>query len=272
MALQEIELKGETELEFCLKQDLEQIEKGMCLVTNQLKTHNGRIDILAIDADKNLAIIELKQFSDENQMAQAIDYFDWVLKNIDWIKDAYKIKVEDSAPRIILIAKEFPEKVITLAKYWNEHVSQVSLYSYKTIEINAKREVICYEVFLPSVPEITEKPKEVKDLIDYITNEKVRDAAKKLIEKIRDLDKNIEIATTKWGIVFKYKQKNFGALYPRREAFVIDYRSQEDDTNWSNETGIANSERADFVIENKLKPALELIKQKLNETHAHSKP
>jgi len=93
MALQEAELKDETELEFLLKQDLEQIEKGLKAITNQLKTSTGRIDILAIDSDKNLVIIELKQFSDENQMSQAVAYFDWILKNIDWIKDAYNLSI-----------------------------------------------------------------------------------------------------------------------------------------------------------------------------------
>ncbi len=264
MALQQAELKNETELEFLLKQDLEQIENGLKAITNQLKTSTGRIDILAIDSDKNLVIIELKQFSDENQMSQAVAYFDWILKNIDWIKDAYKIEAKDSAPRIILVAKEFPEKVVILAKYWNEYISQVSLYSYKSIVNNGKKEVISLEVSLPRVPEITEKPKQIEDIIGYITNENVKEVAKKLIDKVQTLDENIEfVPRNDRRVAFKYKQRNFGALTPRKESFAIEYRSQSDnESKWPSETSIDNFERADLVIENKLKPALEFIKQK----------
>lgn len=121
---------------------------------------------MAIDSDKNLVIIELKQFSDENQMLQAIGYFDWILKNIDWIKDAYKIEARDSKPRLILVAKEFPEIVVTLSKYWNEYISQVSLYSYKSIVNNKKKEVVCLEVFLPKVPESLKNQNKSKKLLD----------------------------------------------------------------------------------------------------------
>lgn len=49
-----------------------------------------------------------------------------------------------------------------------------------------------------------------------------------------------------------------------RESFVIEYRSKDDEEEkWSAESNITNSERADLVIENKLKPALEFIKQKV---------
>ena len=45
--------------------------------------------MLCVDDQSVLTIVEIKLESDEHHMEQAVIYFDWVLSNIDWIKNSY---------------------------------------------------------------------------------------------------------------------------------------------------------------------------------------
>ena len=71
MVLEEAEITDEKELEYLLKSNVEQIEKGLKVVGSQIRTPKGRLDILCRDFDDVLTVIELKTTTDEEQLQQA---------------------------------------------------------------------------------------------------------------------------------------------------------------------------------------------------------
>ena len=259
MPLEEADLKDETELENILKKDPEQIEKGLRVVANQVATPKGRIDLLCIDAERVISIIEIKLASDENQLTQAIKYYDWAIENIDWIKDAYGIKAADQKPRIILVASDFDEDLLLLAKYWNEYISPVTPYRYKCVNAENRKYIVCSEVILQSPKDIQEKPKTIEDHLNYIRDEKVRKNCIEALETIKKIsDKKIEVAATKYSIVFRFKGRNFATITPRRESFVLKWKSEEEE-EWPRKTGLKKMDQINEVIDNNIKRAFFLV-------------
>jgi predicted transport protein len=183
-------------------------------------------------------------------------YYDWVISNLDWIKNAYKsrcdkkkIKIEDENPRIILVAKNFPDKVTTLAKYFDEYISRVDLYSYKAVLIDNKKEIICNEYQLPNVPLISEKPKTPDEILTRIKDDNVRKECQKIRDYIMNLDPDIEESPTRKNITFKYKNRNICEIKPRVNSFVFGWRN----TNniWVKERGITEFEKVKEIIHEK---------------------
>ena len=89
MVFKEIQLRNEAELESILKKNPSMIEENFQIIGNQLTTPTGRIDMLGVDSNGTLALVELKVQEDGEQLTQALTYYDWVLNNIDFIKNAY---------------------------------------------------------------------------------------------------------------------------------------------------------------------------------------
>lgn len=262
MVLPEAEIKDERELEILLKNDPEQIEKGLSVIGNQIKTppSENRIDLLCVDSQNLLTIVEIKLDSDDHQMEQAIIYFDWALANLDWIKNSYRrYRIENEKPRIILIAKKFSHSVITLAKYFND-ITRVNLYTYIPLKVGDKKQIVCNEYPLPSTPELLERPKTIPQLISYITNSKVRNECEKSLERLKELD--LEPRPIKYEIVFKYRGRNVCSIVPRREYFLIYYLSQSGE--WRPSEKIINLEDLENVIKDNIKPAMEIVKNKIN--------
>jgi Holliday junction resolvase-like predicted endonuclease len=264
MHIEEVDLKDERELEDVLKKNPEQIEKGLKLIANQVITPKGRIDLLCVDKEGVLTIVELKVEQDDDHLKQAINYYDWVFENMDWLRNTYSTFSisNENRPKIILIAKNFTDSVITSAKYFGE-VFDIKLYVYKALKINNERFVICNEIALPTIHEIPEKPKTITDHLNYITDEEVRKVCNETIELIKGLAENIEVTPIKWGISFKYKGRNFAALYPRRESFVLQWKESE---YWPYETNLKKIERVRELIEEKIKKAFELVGGKFSIT------
>ena len=257
MRVEEVDLKNEQELEYLLKKDPEQIEKGLKVIANQVITPKGRIDLLCVDEEGVLTIVELKLDQDDDHLKQAINYFDWVLENMDWIINAYsKFKISDEyRPKVILVAKSFTESVIIGAKYFAESFD-IKLYQYKALKINGEKFIICSEVPIPKIPEVPEKPKTIDDHLNYIKDDKIRKVFRRTIELIKSLSENIEAVPIKWGISFKYKGRTFAYLSPRREAFAIEWKQSD---GWHYETNIKRIRRVQELIEEKIQESLELV-------------
>ena len=263
MVIEKATVKDELELESLFKRNPEQIERGLRVLGSQIRTPptDSKIDLLCVDSEGVITVIELKLESDEHQMEQIMMYYDWALSNLDWIKNAYpKYQIKDERPRLILIAKSFPERVITLAKYVNEAVTKVDLYTYSAIKVEDKKEVVCTEYRLPQVPEIKEKPKTPEEIIGYIKDDKIKSVCKKVLEDIKNIDsQNIEEGTTKYSIVFKYKGRNICSIDPRRDSFVIGWRDATGEWKW--QTGITSYEQAKELIEEEIKNSYKNLKK-----------
>lgn len=264
MAMEEANIKDETELEAICKKDPEQIEKDLKVIDNQIPIPptNMRLDLLCVDSKGVLTIVELKVNSDEHQMEQIIMYYDWALSNLDWIKNAYpKHKIKDETPRLILVAKTFPPKVVTLAKYISDVVTKVDLFTYKGIKVNEKKEIICVEFPLPPVPEIAEKPKTADEIEGYIKDEKVKKECNKVREYIKNIDiDNIEEAPTKYSITYKFKGRNLCSIDPRTGYFWMGWRHT--DGSWKTEGDIKTFEEAKEIIDEDIKDFYNNLKQK----------
>lgn len=139
MPLEEVDLKDEKELEYLLKKDPEQIEKELKVIANQVITPKGKIDLLCVDEEGVLAVVELKLDQDDDHLKQAINYYDWVFENMEWLRNTYsKFEISDEyLPKIILVARDFTESVITGVKYFAESFD-IKLYRYKAVKIDEK--------------------------------------------------------------------------------------------------------------------------------------
>lgn len=260
MGFQEADVKDETELEILLKRHPDQIEKGLKIIDNQVITPKGRFDLLGVDTDGVLAIVELKVKRDDNHLKQAINYFDWVLENSLWIGKAYpKFSIDQEAmPKIILVAPEFTDSVVTVAKYFGTF-ADVTLLKYSVVGYEEKKHVVCTEVRIPDVHETLEMPRSVEDEIEYIKVEDVKQACEKTIDTIKKLGKNIELKATKSRVVFKYLGRNFAHVSSRREFFYIDWKEED---GWYEEAVRQYSE-AEEVINDNVKKAYKLIGGKI---------
>ena len=84
-----IDLKERDELEPLLVANPDVIEQGLQIISHQLMTDSGPLDILAVDSEGTLIIIELKNEATESHLDQALRYYDWCRQNISWISKAY---------------------------------------------------------------------------------------------------------------------------------------------------------------------------------------
>lgn len=260
MGLTEADVEDEVELESLLKKNPNQIEKGLKVIANQVITPKGRIDLLCVDTDGVLTIVELKVKRDDDHLKQAINYFDWVLENSLWIGKVYpKFKIDQkSLPKIILVAPDFTDSVVTGAKYFNTF-ADTTLLKYKVVGHEEKKYVVCTEVRIPDVYEIIEAPRKIEDEINYIKVESVRKACEKAVEAIKKLGKDIEASATKSRIVFKYQGRNFASVSSRREFFYIEWKEED---GWYEEA-VKQFSEAEEIISNNVQKAYELIGGKL---------
>lgn len=179
---------------------------------------------------------------------------------MDWIKNAYpEYEIRNETPRLILIAKNFPNEVVTLAKYISGTITKVDLYSYKAVKIGEKVEIICNDFPIPLKPEIIEKPKKPEEIISYIKNEEVKKECIKVREYIKNVFvKNIEESPTKYSLTYKYKGKNVCQIDPRRDFFWLGWRNISGE--WKTERDITSFEDVKKIIDGEIKEFFEQVK------------
>jgi len=262
MPLEEADLKDEQELEYLLKKDPEQIEEGLKVIDNQVITPKGRIDLLCVDQEKVLTVVELKLDQDDDHLRQAINYYDWVFENMEWIRNTYpKFGITDEyLPKIILLARDFTDSVITGAKYFVQ-VFDIKLYRYKAVKVDDKKFIVCNEATIPPTPEFPEKPKGVDDHLNYITDDKVRKVCNETILTIQSFGENIEVTPLKRRISFKYRGINFATLKPRRDSFVLQWKESD---GWYRETGIKKIERVREIVDKEITKSYKFVGGTLN--------
>ena len=213
-----VSLRDEKELTQCIKNNPESVESGLKIIDTFFKLSNGReIDILAVDKDNNLVVMELKKDQDDTQLTQALDYYDWVLNNIDTLRRLFpNTKFESVPPRIVLVAKKYTDNIILLAKYLHENVD-ITLYRYIAIKQNEDKAIICNDEAIPDVPEIF-NPTTEEELYDYITDEDVRKKTKNLVKSIRAFNSKVTAEVKNWwGFSIKYNGRVFGSIEIKRK-------------------------------------------------------
>lgn len=205
----------------------ETIEKGLVIVDHQVPAGAGKMDILAIDSGNVIAIIELKVNEDDGMFMQALEYYDWVSQNLDRLAERYqeknpKLKIDsEEAPRVILIAPTFSPSLKTCCKYVS---LTVDLFEYTYLKSKSgEKGLVCKSVEIepPSGP--PSKPPEIADVVNHITDTKMRQFCKEIMNKIQKVGKDIEVKPSKWSLSFKYANRAIAYIVTRRNYFYVNY-------------------------------------------------
>jgi len=153
----------------------------------------GVPDFLCVDSGGRLVIIEVKLQEDENILFQALRYFN----EID--RDRY------------VIAKMF-----TLV------IPDVELYEYTLLKTEEGKEgICCHAVSLPKIEEAPSKPKSIKDIKNYMTEDNLKPIFDKVFEEIKNIGKDIEEYATQDYVGFRYRGRQIAYLWTHRKSFDI---------------------------------------------------
>ena len=146
---------SESQLEEMVRQGAELIEAGLRFVDHQTFAGRGPLDVLLVDSGNALVVAELKVVQDDGMLVQGIDYYDYVLRNVDGYAQAYKMHKIDSRqdPRLFLIAPSFSVALLNRIKWID---IPISLFTFQCIELEGSdRETVPVynEVTAPGPPE-----------------------------------------------------------------------------------------------------------------------
>jgi hypothetical protein len=226
---------SEAQLEELVRQAPELIEDGLRFVAHQVPTDRGPLDILLVDSGGALVVAELKCCLDDDMLTQALDYYDYVVRNMDSFLRVYPnagIKAEQE-PRLLLIAPEFSPLLLNRIKWVT---IKPQLFAYQALEFSDERgslTPIYKEVTAPNLPTPIQ-PSSFDDLYDYITDPQVQNLARSFVSQVQAWDPtHIEVTPIQDAISIKRVGRILSYLMPRRKFFLAGY--YDDEGNWPQE-------------------------------------
>lgn len=230
--MEECDLRDEAELESIIRRDSSKLEPGLSIITDQKKMSSGRrLDLLAVDIDGILTLIELKVVKDEGQLQQALNYYDWVLESIDFIREAYKHillehkkEIKDEMPRIILVAPDFDKEMLTAAKFIRDDID-LKLLRYRSFTSEGRKEIVPFPIDTPELKEIEEKPKSINDFLGYIGDTSVGKTFKHAIEIFSKLSDEGPVIRRK-SYKFRYGGRKFAEIYIKHGSFWVGLKGE----------------------------------------------
>ena len=235
MVLRHLEeaILAEAELQSYLSSDevLGAVEDGLVPIDTEFRVDNGaagkgRIDILARDANTRLVVVELKVMEEDDALWQALEYYDWVVRNADSIlrmypKHAGRIDAT-LLPRIVLIAPSFSDRARRIVSYID---AEISLLTYRFYEIgDAGKDVgLVFDDVPPNEPPTTTPtPKNVEEHLDYCANPDVRKVLRALVERA-DQQEDVAVVPRQQYVKFEHKAGGggFAWLWIRKKKFYF---------------------------------------------------
>jgi Holliday junction resolvase-like predicted endonuclease len=255
LKIRPIEIGERDELEPMIVANPDVVEEGLKVISRQLQTDTGPLDILGVDSEGKLVIIELKNEPSESHLDQGLRYYDWCRQNLAWMASAYRDHRIDakSTPRLLLIAPSFTENVKRISKYVNV---DLGLFEYHAVEDDkGERGLICtgldfgQPVDPPDIPTIDEK-------LRYFTDEEVRDLFKSVLSELQAAKLEVRpvggLNVTVWC-----KGKRFAWMAPRKRFFVIDVLSPGG--TWTGLQSIKDRKAWEEVRDSRVKPYVEYL-------------
>jgi hypothetical protein len=214
---------SEQQLEDLIRQAPELIEPGLNYVDHQTFTPRGPLDVLFVDSGHALAVAELKVVEDDGMLVQGIDYYDYVLRNIEGFSRAYgQHKVDPKQQlRLFLVAHSFSVSLLNRIKWID---IPISLFIFQTIEFDDNKGEIVPIFKEVSAPEIPVSPDiySLGDRYAYITDSKIRELAKQFVSEIQSWDnQKILVEPTKYDISIKISGRVLSYIGPRRKHFMV---------------------------------------------------
>lgn len=243
---------SERELEDIVRKSADLIEEGARYIDHQKMTDRGSLDVLMVDSGGSLIVAELKIIEDDSMLMQGVDYYDYVVKNLEAFARIYKdfnINPTQTA-RLFLIAPSFSLSLLNRCKWLD---LPISLFIYKCITLEEDKEItpIYTEITIPSALKVIEH-KDTENNLNYITNSDMLVFCKDVLKEIQDIDKsNISVDPTKNDLSLKAYGSVFAYLCPRRNNFVI--YTYDKDNNWK---GYPIHQKEDFAA---IKPQLDAL-------------
>lgn len=222
----------EKELEDLVRRFPETIEDGLRYIDHQKYTDRGPLDVLLVDSGNSLVICELKVVEDDNVLMQGLDYYDYIVNNLEGFARAYNSLgfniTPTQEPRLILVAPSFSIGLLNRCKWLD---ISISLFTYQCIilDIGDSNEIIpiFQEVTIPLKPRSVEVYT-LEQRLNYITDAAVRQNVSNLIHKLKEWDKTKTVAeATKYDISFKVSGRVFAYLSPRRNYYLISTYDQD---------------------------------------------
>ena len=238
---------SERQLEDLVRQAPELIELGLEFVDHQAFTDRGPLDVLLVDSGRSLVIAELKVTEDDSMLVQGMDYYDYVLRNLDGYARAYRQHKIDpnQEPRLFLIAPSFTVTLLNRIKWID---IPISLFSYQCIEFqDAKGDLVpvYQEIPAPGRVERLEVPS-LEDRYNYITDDEVRSLAQKLVPEIQSWDpQRVSVEATRYVISIKYSLRVLAYVEPRRRKFLLSTTDSEG--KWTSQSINSESDVKQFL-------------------------
>ncbi len=130
---------SESDIQKAFEENLNALESGLEYVASFVKTGVGVIDTLAVDSEACPVVIEYKKpgGSDVDAVIQALDYSAWCRENVDWLTEYVAKKKHgfsgelNSEVRIVVVAKEFEDRVLRAARALEPETMLVSYQLFK---------------------------------------------------------------------------------------------------------------------------------------------
>jgi hypothetical protein len=223
---------SEQHLEDLVRQHAGLIEEGLVYVDHQKVAAGGRLDVLMVDSGKSLVVAELKVVPDDGMLMQGVDYYDYVSKHVEVFARLYKDKDIDPTQqvRLLLIAPSFSQTLVNRSTWID---IPISLFTFQCLKIEGDQELvpIFAEHLIPEPPRTVDEPSTLDKHLNYITDTTLRAKVSSLLDEIKNWKSgSISMDATKNAISMKVNGRVFGALYPRRQYYVID--SLDADAKW----------------------------------------
>ena len=223
---------SESTLEDLVRQYCDKIESGLRYLTHQKQAAGGRLDVLFADAGNGLVVAELKVVEDDDMLFQAIDYYDYLAKNLEGFSrllSAHKIDPKQN-PRILLIAPSYSQQMLNRVKWIS---APISLFRYQIISISGEQIPIFIEEKIEATPVVVKEFTSTDEHVAYIKDASSLARAKKLIADFQAIDRSkVTIDPIKYAISFKYSGTVFAYFSPRRQHFVLSTYNKDGD--WTN--------------------------------------
>ncbi|MBO3842188.1 MAG: DUF91 domain-containing protein [Candidatus Brockarchaeota archaeon] len=224
--LQQVQI-SERELEDIICSDPEYLEEGMVFLERQFPTDSGLLDVLMVDSDGALVVVELKNKESDEQILQALRYYDYVATNISDIVNHFQrrgITINDQEePRLILVAPVFSQNLIRICKYLDV---EVVLKAYKAVKLPSGE----IELILSNV-DIGERDKlriylSLEEKLNLIQNEEAKKLAQRFVEELKEMKLELRMVHDEWISIW-HKGKKLATMGCKRKFFVIETETSE---------------------------------------------
>ena len=213
------------------------VEDGLTPIDTEFRVQKGgsargRIDILACDSSKRLVVVELKVVEEDDALWQALEYYDWIIRNADTVPRMYAKHAKridaTASPRIVLIAPSFSERVRRIVSYID---AEISLLTYRFYEIGENSEevgLIFNDVPPDAPPALAPTPKNIAEHLDYCTIPAVRKVMDALVNRAGELE-HAGVVPRQQYVKFEHKAGGgaFAWIWVHKKKFYFSTTSAE---------------------------------------------